>query len=65
MCLLCASTEVAETALLPELQVPTMLQGYKCSLLQHSAESVSAEEHVWSAAGVSVFQVVHRRDGAE
>ena len=65
--MLCASTAAAvpETALLPELQVPTMLQGYKCSLLQHSAESVRAEGQLLSAAGVSVFQVVHRKDGAE
>ena len=43
-----------------------MLQDYKCSLLQHNAVSVRAEGGLWSAAaGVSVFQVVHRRDGAE
>ena len=64
MCLLCASIEVGETALQSGLQVPTMLQDYKCSLLRHSAESVRAEEQLWSAvAEVSVFQVVHRRDG--
>ena len=67
MCLLCASAAAAvpETALQPELQVPTMLQDYKCSLLRHSAESVRAEGQLWSAVAVSVFQVVHRKDGAE
>ena len=65
MCLLCASIEVGETALQSGLQVPTMLQGYKCRLLQHSPVSVSTEGQLWSAPAVSVFQITHREDGAE